>query len=280
MTDHLNHFAKIAHEQSSKRDPFLKGVEMVQWHVNQSDVTYCRQSDHTLSLYLSGGTTSFRKDKQGLYGGPGKICLMPEQSESKWAINSEIDFLHLYIPDEQLKTAASMTFSKDVRFIELLDVVYQEDPILLAWVQKYVRSTRTDPVESEEIVNNIIVHLLQHYTSKDLSLKQVKGGLSLYHMRRVNSAIKDQLDHKITIEWLAALIGLSPFHFARMFKLSFGMTPSRYITALRVQKVKSLLQSERSLSDISYAAGFAQQSHMSIQFKKITGFTPAVYRSL
>jgi AraC family transcriptional regulator len=113
-----------------------------------------------------------------------------------------------------------------------------------------------------------------------LKENKITGGLSPFHIKLIKETIHEKLNDKLTIDKLARMIDLSPFHFARMFKLSFGESPSNYITNFRIDKVKLLLQKEMTLADISLQTGFNQQSHMTQFLKKYTGFTPAIYRKL
>ncbi len=66
---------------------------------------------------------------------------------------------------------------------------------------------------------------------------------------------------------LADEAGLSTFHFAKMFKASFGVPPHRYVTERRIARAKALLAEGRtSLAGIALACGFASQSHFTRRF--------------
>lgn len=72
---------------------------------------------------------------------------------------------------------------------------------------------------------------------------------------------------------------LSAFHFARAFQTSTGTTPRAFIEQRRIEKAKQLLrESVLPLADIALEAGFQTQSRFTTAFRRITGFTPAVYR--
>ena len=77
----------------------------------------------------------------------------------------------------------------------------------------------------------------------------------------------------------AGIAGLSIFHFARQFKYSEGMTPHHYLVSRRVERAKELLAgSNLSLSEVAFAAGFADQSHLTRRFGQIVGITPGQFR--
>jgi AraC-like DNA-binding protein len=73
--------------------------------------------------------------------------------------------------------------------------------------------------------------------------------------------------------------GLSIHHFARGFKQSAGMTPHYYLTQKRVERAQDMLaNSELSLSEIAYAVGFSDQSHLTRHFRQMLGVTPRQFR--
>jgi AraC family transcriptional regulator len=64
----------------------------------------------------------------------------------------------------------------------------------------------------------------------------LRGGLASWQQKKVVDYIGDQLDKEISLRDLAALAQLSPFHFARAFKQSFGEPPHRYHMARRIER--------------------------------------------
>ena len=107
----------------------------------------------------------------------------------------------------------------------------------------------------------------------------IRGGLPPRTMRRVLEYIETHLAENISIESLAAVAGLSMFHFARTFKQSAGQTPHGYVVQCRVRRAKGMLAStDLSLSEIAVAAGFSDQSHCARRFREHVGVSPRDYR--
>ncbi|NVJ97267.1 MAG: helix-turn-helix transcriptional regulator [Alphaproteobacteria bacterium] len=269
--------ANITEQHTLGRD-----VAVSTWSIGRNSVTYEKSDSHTLSLYLSGGVTSYRRDLKGHTGQPGVLCLMPQGHLSRWHIGGDIDFAHLYFSDAAIKRFAVDHFDKDARLVDLRDLTYEKDTTLKTLLLNYLETCRIEAgpngLFGEQQLFALFDHLVAHYNGLALKNRAVKGGLAPHQMRRVKAAIFDQLDTRLTIAGLAGLTGLSPFHFARQFKESFGETPAHYITRQRVLAVVSALGSEKSLADIAAKTGFAQQSHMTTQFKRTTGYTPHAYR--
>jgi len=108
---------------------------------------------------------------------------------------------------------------------------------------------------------------------------RIRGGLPPRALRRVREFIEVNLAENISIQELAAIAGLSMYHFARAFKQSVGMPPHAYLVQRRVQRVQDLLTAtDLPLSEIALAAGFADQSHCARRFRQHIGVTPGSYR--
>ncbi len=79
---------------------------------------------------------------------------------------------------------------------------------------------------------------------------------------------------------LERITGLDRFTLARQFRRLLGTSPYRYLTLRRVQGVKKALESGATLADAAFSAGFADQSHMTRQFKQVYGLPPGHWRRL
>ena len=91
--------------------------------------------------------------------------------------------------------------------------------------------------------------------------------------------IEQHLDQPLSIDALAQRVALSPYHFARMFQLSVGLAPHRYVLTRRLQRAAHLLQhSHLALGEIALSCGFASASHFSNRFRQAFGATPGLYR--
>lgn len=264
-----------------ERNDLFSDVATARWAIGRNSVVYEKTDSHTLSLYLNGGETSCRADRAGHYGGTGKLCLMPQGHRSDWRIGGAIDFAHVYFTDKLLKQHAVLHRDCDARLVELIDAVYSDDAILrrrmLDFSAAYAAGT-DGVILAEQCLAGLLDHLVAHYNAFRLRARPLSGGLSPRHRHLVLAAIEADLAEKLTIARLAELVGLSPYHFARMFKISFGTGPAQFILRMRLERVKRLLATNLSLADVGAAAGFSQQSHMTTHFSKLTGLTPARYR--
>lgn len=95
-------------------------------------------------------------------------------------------------------------------------------------------------------------------------------------------AVVDALHADLTREWrlneLAALAGLSPFHFQRAFKAAYGISPHQWRVALRVAEAKRLLARGEPAAEVAGAVGLVDQAHLTRRFAGMYGVTPARYQ--
>jgi AraC family transcriptional regulator len=111
------------------------------------------------------------------------------------------------------------------------------------------------------------------------SRSHLRGGLSPAALRRVQLFVEANLGRTIHLHDLAARAALSPYHFARAFKTSAGMTPRTYVEHRRIEQAKRLLtESSQPLAQLAVEVGFGTQSRLTSTFKRRTGFTPGEYR--
>lgn len=72
----------------------------------------------------------------------------------------------------------------------------------------------------------------------------------------------------------------SKFHFIRLFKKTYGRTPYQYLTFVRIEKAKDLLQANNGVSEVCSSVGFESLSSFSGLFKRLVGLTPSAFLEL
>lgn len=98
-------------------------------------------------------------------------------------------------------------------------------------------------------------------------------------MLRARDAMDRAYAEPLDIPTLARIAFVSPAHFIRTFRATFGETPHRYLQRRRVERAMTLLRgSERSVTDICMAVGFTSLGTFSRTFHDIVGESPTAYR--
>jgi AraC family transcriptional regulator len=93
-------------------------------------------------------------------------------------------------------------------------------------------------------------------------------------LTRVVDRLHDELSEPHTVAALARDANVHPVHLSRTFRARFGMTAGEYLHRLRVGFIARELARGALLGDVAYAAGFADQSHMTRVCRAMTGATP------
>ena len=85
---------------------------------------------------------------------------------------------------------------------------------------------------------------------------------------------------KLSIDRLAKVSCLSPFHFLRLFKKNLHETPHHFVARARIEGAKDLLAGKtHTVTDICLMVGFESMGSFSRLFHQATGWTPSLYRS-
>jgi AraC-like DNA-binding protein len=131
-----------------------------------------------------------------------------------------------------------------------------------------------------EALSLVLMHeLVQLERTPSVAVGPLRGGLPAWQQKRLVEFIQAHLAEDISLTALAELVDLSPYHFARAFKQSFGAPPHRYHMIHRMDRAISLLQrSSLSVTQIGIQLGFRETSSFTRAFRKLTGLTPTEYR--
>ncbi|MGY2049516.1 helix-turn-helix transcriptional regulator [Methylobacterium sp. JK268] len=258
-----------------------RGLALAEWHNRDNHARYERPDHHTLSLYLAGGEGVVREDGAVSGGGPDKLCLLPAGHASRWHIGGDLRLFHLYI-DTATLAAQAAALDIDPRRIDLAELTFAEDPSAAMIVRGAVLPLDWTAGADRMALNaacHLLLHALLRRHARLAAGRPVRGGLAPAIQRRIAERIEARLGEALTLEALAAEAGLSTFHFAKMFKASFGLAPHRYVVARRIARAQTLLAEGRAgLAEIAMACGYASQSHFTRSFRQATGTTPGRWR--
>ena len=162
--------------------------------------------------------------------------------------------------------------------------LYFENDNLKATLQKIqsvLDGSGIDDYAYAETLGLLLLWELRH-AAGDLTSSQlspVRGGLTGPQLRRVKEFIGARISSDITISELAAVAGLSQFHFIRAFKVSVGLSPYQYVLSERVHRARGLLSKcDLSIADVALAVGFHDVAQLNRVFRKLVGVTPTAFR--
>jgi AraC-like DNA-binding protein len=103
----------------------------------------------------------------------------------------------------------------------------------------------------------------------------------IYLYKRIVHAklfIDDHFAENIDLNNIADEAYFSKFHFIRLFKKIYGKAPHQYLTRVRIEKAKELLQNDITVTEVCFTLGFESISSFTGLFKRHTHLTPSLYR--
>jgi len=99
-------------------------------------------------------------------------------------------------------------------------------------------------------------------------------------MLRARDTMDRAFAQPLDVPALARVAHVSPAHFSRQFRETFGETPHRYLQRRRVERAMELLrETDRSVTEICLDVGFASLGTFSRTFREAVGETPSAYRA-
>lgn len=164
------------------------------------------------------------------------------------------------------------------------DIPFFAEPVLddpdlaTAIIQAHaVLAASTTPLERESRLLTMLAHLIaRHADARPLhaAWQRVQPAPTAW---RVRDYLAEHYAEAVTLDELATLVGLSPFHLLRTFSAAVGMPPHAYLTQVRVTRSKALLAAGLPIAEVASLTGFVDQSHLTRHFKRIVGVAPGQY---
>jgi AraC-like DNA-binding protein len=145
------------------------------------------------------------------------------------------------------------------------------------------------PDEARDVLRGMYTHALhakllqclERIRNEDRFADSVRKPTALpdWRLQRVVGLVERDLDRPISLSCLARAAGLSPMHFAALFRQSTGLRPHEFIVQRRVERARLLLSESRlPIVEIALSVGFQSQAHFTSVFKRLVGTTPHRWR--
>lgn len=259
------------------RDPAFNDLELLQ----ATYVTH-RFAPHTHEGYAIGviesgaerfkyrGSSHLAPQGSVVAVNPGEVHTGAAAIERGWSYR-------MFYPDVSLVQRAASpdeTRTLDVPFFPS-PVIH--DPLLAGMLSQLHLALATSPstLERESRLTWTFAHLVMRHADTHLIERPTRGGRSI--VQHVRTYLEDHATENVSLDQLADLVRLSPFHLLRVFRETVGLPPHSYLTQLRVTRAKRLIASSMPLAEVAGAVGFSDQSHLTRHFKALVGVTPGQY---
>jgi AraC family transcriptional regulator len=214
----------------------------------------------------------------------GSIAVVPTESSVLWRWQGSKDSLLIYLEPSLVARVSAELFGFDPTRTVVPPLYGLNVPELRSAMLAVDAELRAGgvggPLLVESLATILSVHLIRHSTGPHRQPASADGVLPRRKLQTVIEYIMENLGGSPTLEQMAAVAHLSPYHFARQFKAATGLPPHQYVIARRVERAQHLLRGdgELGLAEVALRVGFPDQSHFSFHFKRIVGVTPGQFR--
>lgn len=262
------------------------GVRLRGYRYPALDVSIPPMQDCMIVVYKDGATPMNRRCSGSWLReqvNPGIVSLLTHAAPSHWRWSEDVEVTHLYLSPAALAKVAEEAYQRDVRGVELLDVLRAEDTVLAGIADALVREAGACGLGSRLLVdalrNQACLHILRRYATVGFRDELRSGALSRAQCGLIEQYVEANLDRNIPLDELAGVVQLSAFHFTRKFRVSFGCPPHAWVLRRRLAHAQRLLaRKDVPLKVVAARCGFADQSHMTRLFRRLLGVTPAECR--
>ena len=204
----------------------------------------------------------------------GDADVVPAGLDGVWTDESDCTVLRIWISDDFTRATVEQLELDSTRAqirpqFQLRDRRLQH----LAWALRaeLEADEASDALYAESLCTAVVVRLIEGAPELD----QRRRSLAPKAAARVIDFIESNLDRRLTLAELAALVDLSVPHFKVLFRETLGMPVHQYVIQRRVERAKALLlQGRLSVTQIALEAGFAHQSHMAHWVQRLLGAAP------
>jgi AraC family transcriptional regulator len=214
----------------------------------------------------------------------GDSLLVPAEQLSYWCCpgGQAVQELNIYLQPKLVEQVASSSEIKTAR-VNLVNHFGQQDlnlqQIAMLLLSEVKSGGMMGRLYVESLSQALIIHLLRHYSEDAPLIAPENRSLTHIQLQQAIDYIHTHLDRDLSLVELANVINISPTYFANLFKQAMKISPHQYVIKQRVEQAKVMLsKTDLAIADIALQVGFSSQSHLTQQFKRLTGMTPKQVR--
>lgn len=245
-------------------------------------------NEHVLMTYYGAHQLYSWRDGQRRSHGvkrPGVMTLIPRGHEAHWEVAGNVDVSHVYLSDSQLQSCAA-TLGHDAGNLQFEDRISFDDPVASRLLQ-VLSIEAANPQGHSRLFADQTIELLclqlvrSHVAAGVRPVRDLLPGLQAWQLKRLREYVHGRLDQDLRLDELAAIVGLSKFHFCVSFKRATGQTPFAWLVHLRMEKARGLLAiGQLSVYQVALEVGYQTPSAFASAFRKAQGMTPSAFRAV
>lgn len=235
---------------------------------------------YALGVITAGRETFFLRGSHHV-AGPGQVVMVnPDEPHDGMAAAAEEGWGYrmVYLEPAVLEGAMAELGGRGLPFFPRAVVEDPELAAALVGLHRDLEAGDRSPLESESRFLPLLARLLRRHAAPT-PLRPPLGEAGRGRVRRVRALLDARYDETLRLEELAAEAGMSPLAFLRRFRREVGLPPYAYLQQRRLLAAAERLREGEAPAAVAQACGFADQAHLTRQFKRQYGVTPAAFRS-
>jgi len=204
--------------------------------------------------------------------------------DCRWkAVTSEpFETMAVFVELPLLQRALEEVFGAEAEHAQLRDASAFTDVALDSLMERLrdeLMHQQASPLFIQGIAQAVAIHLARNYALTVEESRNISPSLPGYKLRQITDWMVEHVAEDLNLDRLAAQVGLSKFHFHRLFKRALGVAPARHHINLRMDVARRLLrETKKSVVDVALDVGYANPSHFAQLFRRETGLSPSDYR--
>ena len=241
------------------------------------DMNFSRHGHETYSFgVIESGALGFRYRGENVVAAAGMINMsVPgEIHDGHPALDQGWEYRMAYVEPEAVRRIAEELWGKDLGLPFIAQGVLESRDLarLFGKLHKDLQEGGTDRLAASTLWTLFVSGLLERYGEYPVADRTPRASIQAACL-----FLRDNMTENVSLDELAALSSLSPWHFLRTFREETGLPPHAYLTQLRIRRAEGLLRAGFSPARVAAEVGFADQSHLTRWFRRIVGATPAAF---
>lgn len=255
--------------------PDLPGVHAVHGVNVRNDFTRHTHNGLCIGIVEKGERIIEQKYLQTVIPEGSLFAINPGVSHRCKSRHGEHSYLVFCIDQDRVKTAASRLFGKAMPMPHFKSTLINDRRMRMKMNRLFMLIQERGPVcEIEKALESLLIMLIIQ-TGEVTAPSIPKSNRAA--VKRACTFINNNCTHNFTLKDLSKVAHLSPYYLQRLFLEEKGVSPHEYSMQQKIRKARELLSKGHSIAGIAFDLGFADQSHFTRSFKKVTGTTPGAY---
>ncbi|WP_422660631.1 AraC family transcriptional regulator [Paenibacillus sp. EC2-1] len=202
------------------------------------------------------------------------ICLFPDEPHHYHAVSEPWSVIFLSMEGSQCSPLLDLAGVRQSDVFDITDFAHMKADLLAIIRAASLEDSYMD-LRCSKLIYNFLLDLAQRVNTSQHTIHQ-----SVQRLQPVIQYIKQQCQHQITIEQLAAKANVTPQYLCYLFKQAMNVRPMEYVNRERINLSKQLifLEPHQKIREIAKRSGFEHPSYFCTVFKRLEGMTPEEFK--